>query len=314
MNSPPGFGFRGGDSAWLERLYELNKEPGFRKTVTSKDDLAAIEKLISGTHNIWGDYLRQWKILGTMPFIEAAKPNPALMREAEEERSARVAAETARLRKQYGAASDQQALDRYRADYDAASKAIEEAGKAAPPAKFVEHPPMTLDDALEFKVSKTGRGVPLVSSEFQSMTSATTGLALRLDGVAEDRLVYVSLLPELLMNSGVIEDGKAVSYEEMSQRLRNEILSLDAGFSVNAATDRDELVVRGAGNNAAESKRAIEWMELALYHPYWRTENLPRLRGLCRSGSGDDCAARCRARRKTGSVIRKRRTASRQIH
>ena len=278
VNSPPGFGFRGGDTSWLERLYELNKEPGFRKTVTSKDDLAAIEKSISGSHNIWHEYLTEWQILGTVPYIEAAKPNPALVRQAAEERAARAAAETARLRQQYGAASDRQALERYRADYDAATKAIEEAEKKAASAKFVEHPPMTLDDALEFKTSKLARGVPLVSSEFESMTSATTGIALRLDSVPEDRLVYVSLLPELLMNSGVIEDGKAVSYEDMSQRLRNEILSLDAGFSVNAATDRDELVMRGAGNNAAESRRAIEWMELALYHPNWRMENLPRLR------------------------------------
>ena len=79
VNSPPGFGFRGGDSSWLETLYQLNKEPGFRKTVTSKDDLAAIEKLISGSHNIWHDYLTEWKILGTLPNIEAAKPNPALI-------------------------------------------------------------------------------------------------------------------------------------------------------------------------------------------------------------------------------------------
>ncbi len=278
VNSPPGFGFRGGDSSWLGRLYELNKEPGFRKTVTSKDDLAAIEKLISGAHNIWHDYLTQWKILGTVPYIEAAKPNPALVRQAAEERAARAAAETSRLRQAYGSASDQQALQRYRSDYDAATKAIEDAEKKAASAKFVEHPPMTLDDALEFKSSKLARGVRLVSSAFESMTSATTGIALRLDSVPEDRLVYVSLLPGLLMNSGVIEDGKVVSYEDMTQRLRNEILSLDAGFSTNSATDRAELVVRGAGNNAAESKRAIAWMELALYHPYWRTENPPRLR------------------------------------
>jgi Zn-dependent M16 (insulinase) family peptidase len=278
VNSPPGFGFRGGNTAWLDRLYELNKEPGFRKIVTSKDDLAAIEKLISGSHNIWHDHLKQWKILGAVPYIEAAKPNPALVREASEERAARVAAQTARLRQGYGASSDQQALERYRADYDEATKVLEEAEKSAAGAKFVEHPPMGLDDGLEFKASKLARGVPLVASTFASMTSATTGIALRLDGVPEDRLVYVSLLPGLLMNSGVIENGKAVSYEEMSQRLRNEILSLDSGFSINTTTDRDELAMRGAGNNAAEAKRAIEWMELALYHPYWRTENLPRLR------------------------------------
>lgn len=278
VNSPPGFGFRGGDTAWLDRLYQLNREPGFRKAVTSKEDIAVIEKLIASPQNIWRDYLKQWKLLGTVPYIEAAKPDPDLAKQAAEERAQRVAAETARLREKYGAAGDQQALERYRADYDRAAQVIDDAAKALKPAKFVDHPPMTLDDSLDFKSAKLASGVPLVSSTFESMTSATTGIALRLDSVAEDRLVYVSLLPELLMNSGVIDNGKAISYEDMSQRLRNEILSLEAGFSVNAATDRDELVVRGAGNNAAEAKRAIEWMDLALYHPNWRAENLPRLR------------------------------------
>lgn len=278
VNSPPGFGFRGGDTAWLDRLYDLNKEPGFRKTLTSKEDLAAIEKLISGPTNIWRDLLHQWKILGTEPYIEAAKPDPDLVKQAAEERTQRLAAETARLRQNYGASSDEKALEDYRTDYDRASKIIDDAAKSVTPAKFVEHPPMTLDDSLEFKATKLANGVPLISSTFDSMTSATTGIALRLDSVPEDRLIYLSLLPDLLMNSGVIDNGKAISYEEMSQRLRNEILSLDSGFSVNAATNRDELVVRGAGNNAAEAKRALEWMELALYHPNWRPENLPRLR------------------------------------
>ena len=278
VNSPPGFGFRGGDTSWLDRVYELNQEPGFRKTVTSKEDLSAIEKMIAGPHNIWRECLQQWKILGTTPYIEAAKPNPELVKKAAEERTERLAAETMHLKQKYGVATDEEAVERYRADYQRQSQVIDEAAKNIPPEKFVEHPPMTLDDSLDYKVTKLAGGVPLVASTFDSMSSSTTGLALRLDSVPEDRLVYLSLLPELLMSSGVIDKGKPISYEEMTQRLRNEILSLEAGFSVNAATDRDELVIRGAGNNAAESKRAIEWMELALYHPNWRAENLPRLR------------------------------------
>src|SRR5439155_170649 len=37
---------------------------------------------------------------------------------------------------------------------------------------------------------------------------------------------------------------------------------------------------RGAGNNAAEAKRALEWMKLVLFHPDWRPENLSRVRDL----------------------------------
>ena len=39
-------------------------------------------------------------------------------------------------------------------------------------------------------------------------------------------------------------------------------------------------MLQGAGNDAAESHRAVEWMELALLHPNWRPENLARIRDL----------------------------------
>ena len=69
-------------------LYQLNREAGFRKSVTSKEDLAAIEKLIASDRNIWRDYLTQWKITGVTPYMEAAKPNPALLQQEEKERDA----------------------------------------------------------------------------------------------------------------------------------------------------------------------------------------------------------------------------------
>jgi Zn-dependent M16 (insulinase) family peptidase len=280
VNSPPGFGFRNTSSAWMQHLLQLNKEPGFRKSLTEKEDLAAIETLISSDRNIWRDYLTQWKITGVTPYVEAAKPNPESIRQEEQEREARAAAEIARLKETYRAATDQEAIRRYRDEYDATTVAMEKSAASMAPPKFIDNPPLTLDDQLDFKTPTLAGGVPLVAATFDSMTSATTGIALRLDDVPENRLVYVSLLPQLLTRVGVIENGKPVSYEEMTQRLRNEILSLDAGFSVNAATNRYELVVRGAGNNVTESKRAIEWMKLALFHPDWRLENLPRLRDL----------------------------------
>src|SRR5579871_1217927 len=280
VNSPPQFGFRNVGSGWVTHLYTLNKEPGFRKSLTEKTDLDAIEKLADGTHNIWRDYLAQWKLTGVTPWIEAAKPDPGLVRQEESERVERVAAETERLKKQYGAASDQEALRRFQADEDKATQVIEAAAREITPPTFISNPPLTLDEQLEYKSQALPRGVPLVASTFESMTSATAGIALRLDSVPEDQLVYLSMLPQLLTRAGVIENGQPVPYQEMAGRLRNEILSLNANFSINPAAGRYELVVRGAGNNTAESERALEWMKLVLFHPDWRPENLPRLRDL----------------------------------
>jgi Zn-dependent M16 (insulinase) family peptidase len=280
VDSPPGFGFRNVGSDWVTHLYRLNREPGFRKSLTEKAELDEIEKLVAGDRNLWRDYLAQWKLTGVTPWIEAAKPDPALVQQEEQERVARVAAETARLEENYGVKTEQEAMRRYQAEYDAATKVIDATAAEVKTPAFLDHPPLTLDDQLEFSTRTLAGGVPLVSSTFDSMTGATTGIALRLDGVPEDQLVYLSMLPQLLTRVGVIENGKPVSYQDMAGRLRNEILSLDARFSINPWSNRYELVVRGAGNDLAESERALEWMKLVLAHPDWRPENLSRLRDL----------------------------------
>jgi Zn-dependent M16 (insulinase) family peptidase len=92
--------------------------------------------------------------------------------------------------------------------------------------------------------------------------------------------MYLSMLPAMLTRVGVIENGRPVPYEEMTERLRKEILSLNSDFGTNPKTGRIELVLRGAGNNAAEARRAIEWMQLVLFSPDWRPENLARMRDV----------------------------------
>jgi hypothetical protein len=84
----------------------------------------------------------------------------------------------------------------------------------------------------------------------------------------------------MLRTTGVIKDGKAISYEDMSEMLRREILGLNVTFSSAPLTDRYELVVRGSGNDLAESARAVEWMSMILKTPNWSAANLPRMRDV----------------------------------
>jgi Zn-dependent M16 (insulinase) family peptidase len=278
VNSPPGFGFRNTSAAWVSHLYRLSKSQEFRKSLTMKPELDFVEQLLASNQNFWREYLAKWKLTQTTPYAAAARPNPELVKQEEKERQARAAAELARLKTKYNVTDDQEAIRRYKADYDASTAELEKLSKQDTGARFVESPPLTLDDQLDYKVKTLAGGVPLVASTFDNITSATTGLALRLDSVPDDELVYLSILPTLLTRVGVIKDGKPVSFEEMSELLRKEILSLNAYFSTNFSTDRAELVVRGAGNNLAEAQRSIEWMKLALLHPDWRPENLARIR------------------------------------
>lgn len=280
VNSPPGFGFRGTSAAWISHIYRLSKSNDFRLSLTMKAELDFVERLLAGNQNFWRDYLVKWKLTSTTPYAGAARPSSELIKQEEQDRQARVNAELARLKTKYKVTDEQEAIRRYKAEYDAETVQLEKLAKQSNSARFVESPPLSLDDQLDYKVQTLAGGVPLVASTFDNITSATTGLALRLDNVPEEELVYLSILPALMTRSGVIKDGKPVSFEEMSEMLRKEILSLNAYFSTNFATDRAELVVRGAGNDAAESQKSIEWMKLVLLSPDWRPENLARIRDV----------------------------------
>ena len=280
VNSPPGFGFRGNGDEWEFQLDLLQKLGGFRRSLTLKPALDFVDKTLTEDRNVWTQYINRWKLTGTQPWIVGARPNPDLPGIAERDRVARIAEEVTRLKKKYGVNDEQEALRRYAADYDAETAKIDAAVASAKPAKFIDNPPMTLDDQLDYTVTSLGEGIPLVASRFDSMTSATTGLAIRLDGVPQEHLMYISLLPAMLTRVGVIENGKPVPYEEMTERLRKEILSLNADLGTNSKTGRVELTIRGSGNNAAEARRAIEWMELVLFTPDWRPENLARIRDV----------------------------------
>jgi Zn-dependent M16 (insulinase) family peptidase len=280
VNSPPGFGFRNTDSSWMTHLEDLNRTPGFRKSVTLKPELAGIEQLLSSDKNVWRELIAKWHMADSVPYAVAAKPSPRMLAEEEQQLSAREQAEAGLLEKKYGVADEQEALRRYKAEYDATTAELDRLAKKTAPSRFLEHPPLTLDDQLDYKVSVLGGGVKMVASNFENMTSATTGLALRLDGVPQEQLFYLSAMPQLLTQAGVVKDGKAIPFEQMSEMLRKEILALNSYFSTNFRTGRAELVVRGAGNDAAESQRSIQWMKLVLTSPDWRVENLPRIRDV----------------------------------
>jgi Zn-dependent M16 (insulinase) family peptidase len=279
VGTPPGFGARGGNAAWMEHLLLLEKTADSKKSLTLKPQFAFVRERLASGRNFWREYLAKWKVTGVTPYVAGARPSTRLIAQEEKERDARLAEETARIQARFGGVDEQEALKRHGASQEAEFAQIEAASKVAP-MPFLKSPPMTLDDDIRFEQVKLANGVPLVASRFDDMTGVMTGLALRLDGVPREELRYVSLLPGLLSTVGVIENGKPVPYEQMRERLRREVLQLQATFSTNVRTGRVELSVTGSGIGLDESRRALDWMALILFSPDWRPENLPRIRDV----------------------------------
>lgn len=290
MNSPPGFGYRGSGSGWMNHLHDLARESGFEKSLTMKPEIAFVLGELGKEENVWNGYLSRWKLTETQPYAGASVADPTLLEREKTERDARIRAQIDLLKTKYGTEDDAATIAGYKVDYDKATAALEQAGKDLTLPHFIDTPPMTLDDALVWK-SETVGGAPMVRSTFDSMTGGTIGAAFDLHGVPENRLIYLSALSALMTRVGVIVDGVPMSHEQVSEQLRAEVLAAGLYITSNMRSGRVELVGRGSGNDAGETERAITWVRRFLAGPDWRPENLPRIRDLV-----DQMAKRLRTR------------------
>jgi len=279
LDTPPGFGIRGTGSSWNDHLHELSKTKGFKKSLTFRPELAAIEQILASKQNPFKDRLKTWGLLDA-PFGVASKPSPAERARLDAGRKQRVDAELARLQKQYATKDAPSTLAKYQTDYDAETKKLEDSQKAAELPPLVATPPMTLDDGLIYSTNTIGP-IKTFTATFDSMASARVQLSFNVrDTIAPDDQLLLAGLPMLMSDAGVIVDGKPIAADEMRERMRKEILELSVYYADNPKTGRIELVVGGAGNGAAETKQALVWMQRVLFKPDWRVENLPRLRDL----------------------------------
>jgi hypothetical protein len=77
----------------------LNETKDFRKSVTYKPEISAVEQMLASGKNIWRDYLAKWKFLETKPYVVIARANPKLIEQDERERKMRAEAEVANLKR-----------------------------------------------------------------------------------------------------------------------------------------------------------------------------------------------------------------------
>jgi Zn-dependent M16 (insulinase) family peptidase len=281
LNSPPGFGLRGGSGGgWYALLRLLEKKKGFRKSLLQKEELEYVEAELVSDENIWAPLIDKWNLIKVKPYAIGCKADPSMLAKAVADKERRLELALIGLKEKYGVTNDADAIGRYKEEYDRNTALIKKEAAMIPMPKFLENPPLSYDPQLNWRVDTLGDVVPLVASAFNSMTSATVGLALKANVIPEDRLIYLPILPQLVTQIGVIKDGEVIDYATMNQRLQNEILDLDSYITSNPHTGRVELMVTGAGSDPDESRLALEWMSAGLFNPYLENDNLPRIRDV----------------------------------
>lgn len=284
LNSPPGFGLRGGGGGgWYSLLNELSKKDGFKKSLVSKDEMAAAMAALDKDENIWTSLISQWKLSTTELYAVGCTANPEMLTNAIEEKTKRLDIFLEDLKNKYSVAEEVEALARYKEDYDFQTSIIKNEADKIPMPGFLANPPLGYDTQLDYEVETLAGQVQLVISNFNTMTSATVGIALNLEAVAPENFVYIPFLPRLISQIGVVKDGEVVDFQALNERLQVEVLSLSGYISTNPHTNRFELQITGSGSNLEESKQALEWMRAGMFDSYLSLDNLPRIRDVVNS-------------------------------
>ena len=231
LNTPPMFGFRRGPAGgWMSTLRDLEQVDGFRKSMVLKEQFAYAESLLATGTNFWKQVIDDARLLEVVPYAVGHKPDPSMVVKMNEAKKARLAGYLADFKKKYGVADDQEAIARYKEEFDANTAQLEKLAADQELPGFIDNPPLTLDEQLKYETIALPGDIPLVASTFENMNSATIGLALRLDVIPERDLVYVPFLTDVMTQIGVVENGVAIPYEDMQERLRKEVLRLNADF------------------------------------------------------------------------------------
>lgn len=278
VNTPPRFGTRNLRGSWMEHLMWLERSGGFKRSLTMKPQLEFVSEKLKEKGNIWTAYLQKWRLIDTPAQITSLRPDPELLDKETTEKNQRIAKHLEQIKQQFKTEDEQKALALFKADYDDETQRLEKLQKETPTGmRFIDDPPMTQDDQLKFKVSTLKNGVPLVASTFDNMTISAVTLAMRVPQLPEEDLQYLPLLAQLLYRTGLIENGRALSYEQVLDRWRVEISHVYAYFKNNPDTHRYELAISGEGNSPVETHNAIRWMKICLESPNWRMANLQRI-------------------------------------
>ncbi|MFA5141035.1 MAG: hypothetical protein WC728_17545 [Elusimicrobiota bacterium] len=282
MDTPPRFGFRGTGIAWHRHLDTLNRSGSFKRPVAFSPWYDEVERRIRSGKNFWKAVIERSGMDGE-PLVSAVRPDKSLLEDEKAEKARRLKAAEEELRARYGAKDGQEALAKYKAETDARTAELAERDRGIERPRFVEDPPLTLDDGVDVEEGPLVGASRLVTSRFPSTPFTDLHLFFDVRGLKGEDLPYLPVLPSLLLELGVrTRQGELLDYVAMQERWRSEIFALASGFSTNARTGRVELSLFASGSSAEENPLAAGWLEDCMFRAEVSAATAGRLRTVLR--------------------------------
>jgi hypothetical protein len=276
LDSPPLFGHRGAGGFWIDHLRLVDQDTSFTRVVTLAPVFSRLRAEITSGRNPWTGVARALG-LEAEPYVGASVPSRAELARRGTEHEQRVAGYVADLTKRYGG-EPKAALEAFAAEYAAHTAELQDIERSLPKPHLVPDVPLTLDPTLHLEPMTVG-GIRGHRGIFDNVTFVESSVSFPV-AAREAQLPWLAVLPSLLTETGVIDHGRPVPYDEASARRSREIYALRVQYDSRPSRGRHELRIAASGVDLEEARRALDWVALCAKHAWLDVANLPRLRDV----------------------------------
>jgi Zn-dependent M16 (insulinase) family peptidase len=261
---------------WKEHLNYLEIDPSFIRSLSEESVWRDVgERLKSGT-NVWHGVIQRFHLLD-VPYATASVPSPQLFEQMEKQRQTRIEAKIKELTARFGVASEQEALSRFEEQEIAKTKEIGKIAAAVPRPHFTKHPPLTLDDGVQYHQLRL-EGVPVIATYFERVPTLDVGLSFDLTTIPAKYYKYLPILPRSLDSLGLKTWNEVIPYADLLASTGRKDLSI--GYEVNPVSHREDLTIRASAMSPAEFREALALIQRMIKFSDLNASNAERLRDL----------------------------------
>ncbi|MBN2836975.1 MAG: hypothetical protein JXR48_18620 [Candidatus Delongbacteria bacterium] len=279
LSEPPKFGYRdGGGSGWMNLMLELHKNGGTNRDLTLRDKYDRASKTLSSGKNIWREIIAKLELDKNEPAIIYSAPDVTLLAREKSEKEQRLADYARKLETIYSEVSKENVILKFVEDYDKKTAEIDKISKSIVKPTKTDYYPRTNDDLLDYRIEKIGDNGNFVYSKFDHLSGGSIGLYFSFGDIQEDELVYLSAIPSLIKDSGLILDGKKISPDETYMLRNKEIYDIDLRFNVSPKYKRYETLLSFKTYDDKEIENGFIWFNRFINDCNLSYENLNTIR------------------------------------
>jgi hypothetical protein len=279
-SNPPQFG-NASTADWKRRLELVSASPGFKKYIGMHAERHSLQEHLKKAQetgrNLWKEVIHRNGLM-EVPFAVAGKSDPALFKNIETQRKARIERKLSELKKAYAESDDQKALARFEKEQHAEKERMTASRSLAEKPQFVKSPPLTPYEGVRSRTHKWD-GVPITDVVFSRSNELAWGMGMNLNGIPERLQIYVSVLPDFMTSVGLRERDQVTDYSEVERLITRDVLSFTAFNHYDTeGSDRYDLRLGAEATHIGEYEASLRLADRILRSSDFSVENLPRIR------------------------------------